>query len=57
MQIDLTKEELEVLREVLERTAAELRGEVHKTEAADWKTALKAREQLLGAVLAKLGRA
>jgi RimJ/RimL family protein N-acetyltransferase len=57
MRIELTAEDLELLREVVERTAAELREEVYKTEAAEWKRALKAREQVLAALRAKLGPA
>jgi hypothetical protein len=55
MQIDLTTEELDLLKEVLERANAELKEEKYKTEATEWKKALKAREQLLAAVMAKLG--
>ena len=55
MQIDMTAEEIQLLREVLERAHNDLRGEVHKTEAAEWKKALKDRERLLTTLLARLG--
>ncbi len=53
MQVELTGEEATLLREVLEHTFADLREEMHKTEALEWKRALKAREQVLDGVLAK----
>ena len=55
MQIELTKEELDLLKELLERTSRDLREEVYKTEATDWKRALKAHEQVLDRLRAKLG--
>ena len=57
MQVDLTAEELQLLREVLERATADLREEVFKTDAADWKRALKERERLLAVLIGKLGSA
>ena len=54
MRIEVTPEELNLLREVLDRAQAELREEVHKTEAAEWKRALKAQEQVLRTLIAKL---
>ncbi len=54
MQIELTQGEASLLKELLEATYADLREEVYKTEGADWKRALKEREQVLGALLAKL---
>jgi hypothetical protein len=57
MQIEVTTEELELLREILDRANADLREEVHKTEAREWKRALKAREQVVAALLAKVSRA
>jgi hypothetical protein len=55
MHIEFTQDELDLLRELLERANADLREEVHKTEAIEWKRALKARERVLGTLLAKLG--
>ena len=57
MQIELTQEELELLRELLDRANRELREEVHKTDATDWKRALKARERVLASLLVKLENA
>ncbi len=57
MYIELSDEELKLLRELLERANADLRDEVHRTEAMDWKRALKLQERVLGGLLAKLGRA
>ena len=56
MHIELTREELEFLTDLLDHTNADLREEVYKTEATDWKRALKAREQVLLALRAKLER-
>jgi hypothetical protein len=55
MHIELTEEELTLLRELIERANADLREEVYKTEAADWKRALKAQERALRGLLEKLG--
>jgi hypothetical protein len=54
VRIDLTQEELDLLRELLDHANAELREEVYKTEASDWKRALKARKNLLAALVAKV---
>jgi len=54
MHIELTQEERDLLRELLDRAKADLRGEVHKTDAPDWKRALKDQEKVLGALLAKV---
>jgi len=56
MQIDLSQQEFDFLGELLERENADLREEVYKTEATDWKTALKGREHLLEGLLAKFQR-
>jgi len=56
MQIDLSQQEFDFLAELLERENANLREEVYKTEATDWKHALKDREHLLAALLAKFQR-
>ena len=57
MHIELTQEELKLLQELLERANADLREEVYRTEAADWKRALKAQERVLGGLREKLARA
>ena len=56
MQVDLSQEEFDFLGELLERESADLREEVYKTEATDWKKALKSSEQLLAGLLAKFRR-
>jgi hypothetical protein len=53
MQVDLSQEEIDFLGELLERENANLREEVYKTDATDWKHALKDREHLLAGLLAK----
>jgi hypothetical protein len=54
MHIELTQDEVELLRELLDRANADLREEVYKTEATEWKRELKARERTLGALITKL---
>lgn len=54
MQLELTDDEARLLREVLETAFGELREEVVKTEGAEWKRALKGREQVLAGIIAKL---
>ena len=56
MQIDLSQQEFDFLGELLERENANLREEVYKTDATDWKNALKSSEQLLAGLLAKFKR-
>ena len=56
MQVDLSHQEFDFLGELLEYGNANLREEVYKTEATDWKHALKDREHLLAGLLAKFQR-
>jgi hypothetical protein len=56
MQVDLSQQEFDFLCELLEYENANLREEVYKTEATDWKHALKDREHLLIELLAKFQR-
>jgi hypothetical protein len=56
MQVELTSEQVDLLKELLERVNADLREEVHKTDATEWKRALKAREQVVATLLATLRR-
>jgi len=56
MQIDLSQQEFDFLGELLERENANLREEVYKTEATEWKQALKGSEKLLAGLLAKFQR-
>jgi hypothetical protein len=55
MQIDLSPEEVALLREILRSSYDDLREEIYKTEDTDFKRDLKSREQALEALLAKLG--
>lgn len=55
MRIELSQEELDLLRELLARANADLREEVYRTEATEWKRALKSQERVLQALIAKLG--
>jgi hypothetical protein len=55
MQVQLTAEELQLLREVLEHEHGSLREEIYKTDTREVKSALKAREATLVALLEKLG--
>lgn len=54
MRIELSQEELDLLRELLARANADLREEVYRTEAAEWKRALKAQERVLQTLIEKL---
>ena len=54
MQLQLSPGEIELLQELLERASAELRDEAHKTEAHDWKRALKDRQQALESLRGKI---
>jgi hypothetical protein len=56
MQVDLNQQEIDFLGELLEYENGNLREEVYKTEASDWKEALKGREHLLAGLLAKFQR-
>lgn len=54
MQIELSQEELDLIKELLDRANSELREEVYKTEATEWKQALKARQQVLDTLRVRL---
>jgi hypothetical protein len=47
MQVTLSAEEVDALREVLAAALAELRSEIHHTDAAEFRERLKQRERLL----------
>lgn len=55
MQLELSKEEQDLLLEVLEQHQRDLKEEIYKTEDTDFKAQLKARELLLARLLGKLG--
>jgi len=54
MPIDLSQVENELLAGLLEKELDEIRSEVHHTQGHDYKESLKAREQLVRGLLAKL---
>lgn len=57
MRVEFTDEELALLKEILANSRGELREEVYRTEAAEWKRALKSREAVLETLIGKLGAA
>lgn len=54
MQLEITQQEQEFLKEVLQRDYQELREEVYKTEDYKFKLGLRERERLCESVLNKL---
>jgi hypothetical protein len=57
MQINLSDEEVALLRDLLRMSYDDLREEIYKTEDTDYKRELKAREQALQSLVAKIGSA
>ena len=57
MQIDLSDEEVVLLRDLLRTSYDDLREEIYKTEGTDYKKALKTREQALQSLLQKMDSA
>ena len=55
MELTLSPDEAAVLAEVLDSALGDLREEIYKSEVADYKTALKQREVILHALIARLG--
>jgi len=55
MNVNMSFEEAEVVREMLEQGYRELLLEIARAEHHDFKLALQAREKLLKSVLEKLG--
>jgi hypothetical protein len=55
MQLTLSSEEADALRELLTTSLAELRSEIHHTDASDFRERLKHRERLLLRVHGQLG--
>ena len=54
MNVELTAEEVGLLRELLKSAHQDLREEVYKTEATDWKRGLRERDQVVQGLLTKL---
>jgi len=57
MTLELTSEEIDLLREVAESAYNDLREEIYKTEDTDYKKPLKRREALFESILKKLSAA
>ena len=56
-QVELSREEVAILADVLDQDYRNLKEEIYKTETRDFKEALKAREVLMVGLLTKLGEA
>ncbi|MBO8154801.1 hypothetical protein [Thermovirga sp.] len=54
MKLEMTDEELELLRELLSFTLSELRMEIADTDSASYREKLKERKALLAGLLEKL---
>jgi hypothetical protein len=57
MTIDLDAREADMLREVCESALSDVRMEVAGTESQSFRESLKRREEFLGSLLERLGRA
>jgi hypothetical protein len=54
VQLDLTPEAAGVLEEVLDHALGDVREQIYKTEVAEYKTGLKAREAVIESLLQQL---
>ncbi len=54
MQLLLSRDEYEFLRELLEQTRRDLREEIHKTESHDFRMELQKKQRTLGSLLTKV---
>jgi hypothetical protein len=54
MTLELSNEEHALLLELLRDELGRLKGEIYRTEAADFKEELKAREALLASIIGRL---
>ena len=55
MKLEINNEQLALLNELLRREYQELREEIYKTEAHQFKAELRRREQLLDGLLKEIG--
>jgi hypothetical protein len=55
MPIDLSQDERDLLVGLLDKELEDVRSELHHTQGHDYKEGLKVRENLVRALLAKLG--
>ncbi len=53
--VELSGDEAAIVREILQQAYQDLREEIYKTENTDFRARLKQREDLLGAIIGKLG--
>lgn len=56
VRLELDEREVELLREVCGEALSELRAEIVRTESTDFRSALKAREDVLKSLLPRLAR-
>jgi hypothetical protein len=56
VRLELDEREVELLREVCREALSELRAEIVRTESIDFRSALKAREDVLKSLLSRLAR-
>ena len=54
-QLDLSKDEVAMLRETLESTLSDLRYEINNTDSHDFKQTLRAKQAVLEKSIAQLG--
>jgi hypothetical protein len=54
MQLEINRQELETLEELLRRSLGDVREEVYKAEVSDYKAGLKAREAVVTALLERV---
>jgi hypothetical protein len=54
MRLEMSDEERRMLLDLLREELGRLKGEIYKTEAAEFKADLKEREALLVAIIARL---
>jgi hypothetical protein len=57
MQLELNDQEIAALSSVLEQSLSGVREEIYKSETADYKNALRQREDILRTLLQRLGGA
>jgi hypothetical protein len=54
MQLELTEQELDVLREVIARERGDVKQEIHRTDTPEYRALLKTREAAILSILTKL---
>jgi hypothetical protein len=54
MQLDLTEQEVDVLRDLMTRERGDVKEEIYKTDTPDYKALLKKREAAIVSILTKL---